>query len=109
MRYAVFRFDYNNEPQQWVIPYEKLLLNMNLTQIRVMVPVTISIHGQICNIAFRRRKRRLSTTQNEYWLFELAIHPGNTVLSKLLEHWNELAYVQRVKPVEQKQANLYRL
>jgi hypothetical protein len=109
MRYAVFRFNYNDEPNQWIIPYEKLLANMSITQRRVVVPVTISVHGQICNVAFHREKRRLSTNENEYWLFELSIQPGDTVLNKLMEHWTGLAYAQRVKPVEQNQTNLYRL
>jgi hypothetical protein len=114
MKYAVFRFIRNKNPEQWIIPNKKLLTFMHITKRKVIIPVVLSEHGNICNILFTQTKGRLYAIHQfeqptTYVFFQPPVTPSDVVLDRLVEMWSADKYALRVNPIRQAQENLYRL
>jgi hypothetical protein len=115
MQYGVFRFERNQQAEQWVMPLIDLLPFTSVTDRKITIPIKMSDeHGQEYNLAFQRLKPKLKTVHgftatNVYLFFIPSITPSAHALDRLAKQWKSTTYAEMIAPNTAAQANMYRL
>ena len=115
MQHAVFRFERNKQPEQWIVPMTRLTPYFNVRRRLITIPVKMSDeHGQLFNLSFCYHKPHLRTVhgfaaETAYLLFIPTITPSNHALNRLVKQWRATSYAQMIDPRIRPQENMYRL